>query len=232
MSTENDDFMDDLLKGLPRAEPISEFEIRKFEKLIDQQAAQFKKSKRSLGFKIPASIATSLAVAFGTAFLLSNHSQVINAGGGVIQSPAPQTSESATQNGGTASTPAKTVSPKKSKNHSPSQTTSDSTQVFANSNSSNAQDGSVAKFETNLDYSIDLSKIKKVVVLSVKPSSMSLLDNTAQQCAIRQGISESLLAFDKGYFQGQRVSAYYTGLSRNEYKIILVDSDCALVTEL
>jgi hypothetical protein len=105
-------------------------------------------------------------------------------------------------------------------------------QVFGNSNGASGSDGKVAKFETNLDYSTDLSNIKRLVKPRLKPGSISSLDNVAQQCSIKQGISTSILAFDKGYFQGQRVSAYFVGPNKNDFKIILLDADCALISEL
>ena len=44
MSKENDEFVENLLSGLPKAEPISEFELRKFEKMIDRQVSDYKAS--------------------------------------------------------------------------------------------------------------------------------------------------------------------------------------------
>ena len=232
MSKDNDDFVEDLLKALPKAEPISEIEIRKFEKLIDRQTEEFKKSKQKRGFKLPMSVAASIAIAFGAVFLLSNHETIVKPNEVNTQTNSNLPSAGSTQ-GGNAKAPSTGVpgtqnsgQPKKS------QTAGSSTEVFGNSNSKAGSDGKVAKFETNLDYSTDLSKIKTLVMPGLKPGSLSSLDNVAQQCSIKQGISTSILAFDKGYFQGQRVSAYFFGSNRNDYKIILVDADCALISEL
>lgn len=232
MSIENDDFVEDLLKGLSRTEPMSEFEIRKFEKLIDRQTEEFKKSKRGTGFKIPVSIAASIAIAFGAAFLLSNHEEVLNSSGGIIQQVSPQPSEDSNLGEGKTNSNTSKPDPKKTNNSGGSQNSGSSTEVFENPSTSNDANGAVAKFETNLDYFYDLPKIKKMVSLGIKPGSLTSLDYAMQQCAIKQGITDSLLAFDKGYFKQQRVSVFYVGTSKKDYKIILADSDCALVSEL
>jgi len=232
MSIENNDWVEDLLKGLLKIEPMSEFEIRKFEKLIDRQAEEFKKSKLGSRFKIPASIAASVAIAFGAVLLLTNHGNVVLPGGDVIKPIAPQPSDASTQKSAPANSLSTTPEPKKPSNQGKSQTGNLSPQVYGNSNTSDGQDGTVPKFETNLDYSTDLLKIKKLVTLGEKPGLISSLTNAVQQCAIKQGISASLLAFDKAYFQGQRVDAYFSGENKNNFKIFLVDSDCALVSEL
>jgi hypothetical protein len=231
MSIGNDDFVEDLIKGLPKAEPMSEFEIRKFEKLIDRQAEEFSKSKRSSSFKLPTSIAASIAIVFGAVLLLTNHAGTIKPLGGITQTASPQPSSNATQDEGSTTTPTQNSTSGKSKNGGNSKSGGGTTQEFGNSNTSNGSDGSVAKFATNLDYSTDLSRIKKLVTLPNQPGTISSLENSARQCAIKQGISDSILAFDKGYFQGQRVSVYYSGANKNDYKTVLVDSDCNIVLE-
>ena len=232
MSKENEDFVEDLLKALPKAEPISEFELRKFEKLIDRQTEEFKQSKQKRGFKIPMSVAASIAIAFGAVFLLSNHGTITKPSDVATQPNSHLPSVSSTPGGNAKSPSASVPGTQKSGQPKNNQNAGSSTEVFGNSNSAAGSNGKVAKFETNLDYSTDLSKIKKQVLPGLKPGSISSLDNVAQECSIKQGISTSILAFDKGYFQGQRVSAYFVGPNKNDYKIILVDSDCALISEL
>jgi len=231
MSIGNDDFVEDLIKGLPKAEPISEFELRKFEKLIDRKAEEFKKSKRSSTFNISVSVAASIAIVFGAVFMLANHSDSIKSVGRITQPATPQPSLNGTQDKGSTASPTQNPSSGKSNNGGNSKPKVGTTQEFGNSNSSNGSDGSVAKFATNLDYAVDLSSIKQLVKLPNKPGTLTSIEKSAQQCAIKQDISDSLLAFDRGYFQGQRVSAYYSGSSKNDYKIILVDSDCNIISE-
>lgn len=228
MSTENDDFVDGLLRGLSKAEPMSEFEIRKFEKLIDQQASDYKKSTRTFRFKLPASVAASIAIAFGAAFLLTNHGAIIKNVSGVTRPSAEQPSRNPVTNTGHSTNP----TPQTPGQNSGSQSNQAPNQVFGNSESSDGKNGTVAVSESNLDYSTDLTKIKAFVKVGQKPGSVSSLNSAEQQCAIKQGIASSLLAFDKGYYQSQRVSAYFSGPSKTDMRIILVDVECNVVQEL
>ena len=226
MSKENDDFIEELLKGLPKVEPMSEFEIKKFEKLIDKQTGLYAKSKAKSSFRMPASIAASIAIAFGAAFLLTNNSSVVNTKGEISSSQSTPTKSGESQNQSLAPTTT-TGSGSKPVNEG----SNNSTGVYANSGESNANDGKVPVYESNLDYENQLVQIKKIVKLASAPENLTSLTYAAQQCSIKQGISESILAFDKGTFQGQRVSAYFSGSSKSDYKIILVDSSCELIEQ-
>jgi hypothetical protein len=227
MSKENDDFVENLLGGLPKAEPISEFELRKFEKVIDRQASEYKRSNSSTRFKFPASIAASIAIVFGAAFVLTNQSSVTGPTTSVTESGS--TTESGnSKSSGEELAPA----PVQSNSSGSVQGSSSESGVFGNSDSSGNQAGSVPIFNSNLDYETELNRISKVVVLPSAPGDTASLQNKAQQCAIKLGVSKSLLAIDSGYFQDQRVQAYYTGKNKSSYKIILVDSECTVLSEL
>ena len=232
MSNENDDFVDDLLKGLSKAEPMSDFEIRKFENLIDRHTQEFTNSTRKRGIKIPTSIVASVAIVFGAAFLLTNHNDVTRSGNGLVNSASPQSPGGSNQNGDLGVNPSITPKPQKPTSNENSQPGNTSTEVFGNSQPSTGAGGSTMIFETNLDYITDLKEIKRLVKVAQKPGSINNLDITSQQCAIKQGINKTFLAFDKGFFQEQSVRAFYSGFSKSDYKIILVDADCELVAEL
>ena len=227
MSKENDDFVENLLGGLPKAEPISEFEIRKFEKMIDRQASEYKRSNSSTRFKFPASIAASIAIVFGAAFVLTNQSSVTGPTTSVTESGS-NTESGNSNSSGEELAPA----PVQSNSSESAQGSSSESGVFGNSDSSGNQAGSVPIFNSNLDYETELNRISKVVVLPSAPGDTTSLQIKAQQCAIKLGVSKSLLAIDSGYFQDQRVQAYYTGKNKSSYKIILVDSECAVLSEL
>ena len=77
MSTENDDFIEKLLRDLPKAEPLSELETRRFEKFIDAKADEYKKSQRKFRFQIPTSIAASVAIAMGAVIFFSHNNTSI-----------------------------------------------------------------------------------------------------------------------------------------------------------
>jgi hypothetical protein len=227
MSKENDDFVENLLGGLSKAEPISEFELRKFEKMIDRQASEYKRSSNSTRFKYPASIAASIAIVFGAVFVLTNQSSVTGPTTSVTESGS--TTESGDSNSsGEEIIPA----PVQSNSSGSAQGTASESGVFGNSDSSGNQAGSVPVFNSNLDYGTELNRISKVVVLPSAPGDTASLQNKAQQCAIKLGVSKSLLAIDSGYFQDQRVQAYYSGKNKSDYQITLVDSDCTIVAEL
>lgn len=227
MSRDNDDYVEDLLKGLSKAEPMSEFEIRKFEKLIDRQASEYKRTSQNKGFRFPTAIAAGIAIIFGAVFLLSGNSGVIRQANEINQSSAESTSDSS--NDGTGGTDGVATSAAPSKPEVGEGSNGDSG-VFGDSGS--AADSKVSVYQTNLDYSSDLEKIKKLIKIGTSPISLTSLPNTFQQCAIQQGVSASTLAFDRGLFQGQRIGAYFSGSDKSDYKIILVTSDCTLIAEL
>ncbi len=227
MSKENDDFVENLLGGLPKAEPISEFELRKFEKLIDRQASEYKRSNSSTRFKFPASIAASIAIVFGAVFVLTNQTSVTGPTTSVTESGS-------TIESGSSNSSGEELAPAPDQSNSPesAQGTSSESGVFGNSDSSGNQAGSVPIFNSNLDYGTELNRISKVVVLPSAPRDTASLQNKAQQCAIKLGVLDSLLAIDSGYFQDQRVQAYYSGKNKSDYQITLVDSDCSIISEL
>jgi len=230
MSKENDEFVENLLKGLPKAEPISEFELHRFEKMIDHQAAEYKRSHKTSRLKLPTSIAASIAIVFGAVFVLTNQNPVTEPTSSVTESAAPISTEESNNLNSTDPD----VSPQPSQSNSVGKADESGSQsgVFRNSESAGNEAGKVAGFNSNLDYVTDRDQISEIVIIAFTPKNMSSLQNKAQQCALKLGVSKSLLAYDSGYFQGQRIHAYYSGKSKNEYKIILVDSDCNVLSEL
>lgn len=230
MSKENDEFVENLLKGLPAAEPISELELRRFEKIIDHQAEEYKRSHKTSRLKLPTSVAASIAIVFGAVFVLTNQSSVTEPTSSVTESAAPAVTEESNNSNSTDPE----VSPPPSKSNSVAKADESDSQsgVFGNSESAGNQAGTVAGFYSNLDYVTDRDQISEIVIIASTPKNMSSLQNKAQQCAIKLGVSKSLLAYDSGYFQGQRTHAYYSGKNKNNYKIILVDSDCNVLSEL
>jgi hypothetical protein len=195
--------------------------------VIDRQASEYKRSNSSTRFKFPASIAASIALVFGAAFVLTNQSSVTGPTTSVTESG------STTESGNSSSSEEElSPAPIQSISTGSTQGTSSESGVFGNSDSSGNQAGSVPIFNSNLDYGTELNRISKVVVLPSAPGDTASLQNKAQQCSIKLGVSKSLLAIDSGYFQDQRVQAYYTGKNKSSYKIILVDSECTVLSEL
>ena len=226
MSKENDDFVENLLSGLPKAEPISEFELHKFEKIIDRQAADYKASQRTSRFKFPTSVAASIAIVFGAFFVLTN------------QNPSTTPSTTVTESGsnaesGNSSSTEGEISTAPVQPNSGGSTTSSSAEggIFGNSDSADNQSQLVPVSNSNLDYSTELRLAKKAVSIASTPREITSLQNKDQQCSIKLGISNSVLAFDRGYFQGERANAYFSGNDKSSYKVILVDSECTLLAE-
>lgn len=226
MSRENDDFVENLLSGLPKAEPISEFELRKFEKLIDRQAAEYKASKQKSKFKFPTSVAASIAIVFGAVFLLTNQNPATSPSTTVTHSG------SSTEAGDSSSTEGEfTPAPVPNSGGSNEGSSADSG-VFGNSQATENNSEAVPVSSSNLDYSTDRDRISKLVKIHSAPGSITALQNKVQQCAIKLGVSNTVLAYDLGYFQGERAQAFYSGTSKANYQIILVDSDCNILSEL
>lgn len=236
----NDEFIDALLRDMPKPEPLSDFERRRFEKLIDTQAAEVKRSRQKRRLTVPTSIAASVAIALGAVLFFHQHGTV---GSHVVATPTPSNSAAQGEGDGSTASPStgtptagatKPATPGPSHQGGTSGTGSTTGQYSDNPSSGATSPASVRipEFETNLDYATDIAKVRTTVAPSAKPRSISSLDAPLQQCVIGLGISSKVLAHDRGYYDGVRVNAFFYGADAAHAHIILVDSSCSEVATI
>ncbi len=235
MSTENDDFVEKLLRDLSTAEPLTEFETRKFEKFVDAKAADYKQSQQKNRFRVPTSVAASVAIALGAVFFFTGHNSNQDLNNPLNPNPSASSSNSATGEGASpseSSQPSTKPSTPKGNSGNSSQSSGGDTGQYSDHGAFNSPGNTISRFTTNLDYATDLVKIKSLVALSDGPHSISTLDAPLQQCAIKMGIENTILAYDHGYYDGERVSAFYVGMNKSNFYIRLVDSACTELATL
>ena len=238
MSNEDQEkFVEYLIRGLPKAEAMTEFELRRFEKLIDHEAAVLKASRSKRSFRLPAAVAASVALLFAGVLIFSQNNGTspikdIASNSGI----AAPTTES--ENGPEMNLPSDGATSQStatnSNSHStkkPTTSTGTSTQETYNDQNQNVSD-SVPVFKSNLDYDTQFKNILRIVKQGSAGSSLKSLTSAQQQCAIRLGLGQEVLAFDKGKFQGESIWAYYSGANPMASTVTIVSTSCQVIAEL
>lgn len=240
MSTENEDkWLDELLNQLPKNEPVSEFQHRKYERKIDELAAELAASRgtpsRSKNyFRVSMGIAAAIVVLV-VGFSLTSGGSNLNVEVPVaIDSPSPSTSTDAsptpseTPNSEENPSPAPSTSPTKRPTPRPSSTVPEQTV-------SQGSDGSkvaVREYSTNLDYDQDLRAIKAKISLRKTPGSLRGLSNAKQTCATKLGLVAQLVAIDNALYQGRPITAYFIVDSAGTISALIADVSCEEITTI
>jgi hypothetical protein len=224
MSNSEEERIKKLLNDLPKAPPMSEIEIKRFEKFIDVQVEGLKSSKststRNRNFSIAAALV--LVVGGGAIFASQNNSLLkgTNLAPTSVSSPtnAPSAASTANSNpGGTNSNPDQSHS-----QGSPNQ-------VYGDSESKKPIAGI---YMTGLAYDGDLTKIRAIVKKSDGGSLLSRLTNNERNCAIQQGVGNELIAFDIGTYQSAPTYAFFTGKEIADATILLTDESCVVLDQI
>jgi hypothetical protein len=208
-----------ILNNLPKAPPMTEFELKKFEKFIDLKISELKTTtqpaNRFRNFSVAAAIV--LVVGGGALFVNQGKNVVKNS---VIQHPTQEPTNQVVS----PSTPAISATPSPKQNPRKS----DSEQLLSNGEKNSPKAG---LYKTGLDYETQLSDaINKVT----KPDK-NVLDSVSKKirnCAISQGIVKSTVAFDYGTYQGEPIYAFYTGKLNPPTEIVITDESCVEVARI
>ena len=76
-----------------------------------------------------------------------------------------------------------------------------------------------------------LDQIRAKIRISPKPISISVIPSSYGKCAIELGVNTSLIAVDKGFYDGQSVLAFFSGSSRSQMSIFVVTKSCENIAE-
>jgi hypothetical protein len=232
MSNE-DDFVEKLLQGLPKAPPMSPLEIKRFEKHVDSLVAQDMQKAKSKGWSTKFSAAASVvALAAGIA-IFTNSSEVINPGSnqqpGIIE-PTSQTSDPT----GVSATPepSKPNSNNATENNSNNGGSNPSVNSITKSPSPQGSTKSVPVLNYGIEYKTDEALAKSKVVKLATLGDSKLLTSAQISCSVRLGIYEELFAIDRGTYDGEDIEAYYFGKAKEALSIKIIGFGCTLIKDL
>ena len=225
MSKENDDFVEDLVKNLPQGTPMSEFELKKFEKLIDSEIASTYPSVTKKPLMQRMSIAASVVAIFIGVGIFATQNVSLNSDSAVLPSPNPSLTND--------SFPVDPTTP----TDDPGKTNGNSNgggqgELFEDEEELTTSTGEVPVFRTGIDYETNFSTAKKSVKLANKPGSFSSLSSVQRNCAITLGVNTELLAFDTAYFGPDSIMAFYVGQTKTDYVVKIALFTCELVKEI
>jgi len=226
MTKDENSFVDDLLKGLPKAPPRTKIEQRRMEKFIDEQIANLKaertQTKRSIYVRFQSQFqlaAGFLVLVGGVAFAInfSSSNSTTN-----ISQPSPVASPTQT---GTTMNPSETPTANPGSNNGSNNSGSD---VFGNETKSPSSVSNI--FNTGLDYLTSLSQAKAKITPKLAPISLGAMSAADRNCSITQGIDE-VLAIDHAKYDGQKATVYFYKYS-SDLEIKVVDSSCNQLADL
>lgn len=227
MKNDDNGFVDDLLKALPKAPPRTKLEQRRMEKFIDEQIDHLRSerasTKRSIyvrfqsQFQLAAGFLVIVGgVAFATNFTSNNSTTNIS-------QPTPVATS--TQSGSTAQ-----PSPAPSNNSGSNNGSGNSgSEVFENE--TKKPSSVINIFDTGLDYLTSLSQAKAKITPKLAPISLGAMSATDRNCVINQGIDE-VLAIDHAKYDGQKSTTFYFRDNSSDLTLIVVDFSCNLLATL
>ena len=225
MSKENDDFVEDLVKNLPQGSPMTEFELKKFEKFIDSQIDSTYPSVIKKPLIQRMSVAASVIAIFVGVGLFAMQNNSLKTDSSILPTPNASAGENVPSKESTGPTTEPTQSSGDPK-------PSDQGELFEDSDEPGATPEEVPTFKSKVDYESNFIGAKKIVKLSSKPGRFTSLSSVQRNCAITLGIDKDLLAFDAGYFGPDAVMAFYVGQTKSDYVVKIALSTCELVSEL
>lgn len=220
----DDEQVEKLLKGLPKAPPMSPLEVKRFEKQIDALVASEKGRSQRKSWVPNLSVAASVvALVAGIAIYSGGSDSLPTSLPGVVASQSPQPGTEAPESEGSE------VSPGSSQGND-----DDDRTVYGQSGTPTpgVNKKSVPVLTSNLEYSSNLAAAKKKVSAVAVNGNLDLVSSARVSCSIKLGIDEQLWAIDSGTYQGENIDAYYFGDSASNLSIKIVGFDCTLITEL
>jgi hypothetical protein len=231
--TNEDDFVEKLLKDLPKAPPMNDLEIRKFNKHVDSLVAAERKKEFSRGWSPRFSIAASVIALVAGVAIFADSSKIINPENDqeiVTAAPTAAPNSNSGEGGSSGSSPDATQENGNDNPVSPD----NGTTVYGNGDSPepSVTEGSIPVLNFGFDYEIDEIAARSKVSSKASRGSTKLMKSSQIACSVKLGIDEELYALDKGTYAGEDIEAYYFGASKNSLDIKVVGFGCEIVREL
>ena len=229
MIQDENSFVDDLLKGLPKAPPRTKMEQLRMEKFIDEQIATLKAERTQAKSSVYVRFQTQFQLAAGFLVLVGGIAFAINF----------SSSNSTTNISSPKATPTQ-VNPSSSPTTAPENNSSSG----SNANSGGGTSaGEVFGKETNppsamsniastgIDYLNSFSLAKAKIRPNLALISLGAMSKADRNCVINLGI-DKVLAIDHAKYDSQKISAFYYENSASNLEVKIVDSLCTVLTVL
>lgn len=228
--TNEDDFVEKLLRELPKAPPMNKLEIKRFEKHIDSLVAADKQEKIKKGWNSKLSVAASIVVLVAGIGIFASSPEILNSNNSSntgIAVPNPLNSPSSVDPTAPATSGGSTGSSEPEEGDSGSTVYGD-----GKSPKPGAVRSSVPLLSNGFDYESQATLAKAQALKVATKGDFKLLKSSQIACSVKLGIDQELYAIDKGAYAGEDIEAFYYGESQNSLKIAVVGFGCELVAEL
>lgn len=228
-NTDDEKFVEKLLRDLPKAPEMSPLEVKRFEKQIDLLVANEKGQNRSRRWVPQLSAAASVVILFAGVVVFTNSSGILNDTTPIVSpskdpiSPNPVTSEET--DSGIDDPDQQNPDTKDPKNDIGEYGTGESSKP-------NPSKKTVPVLRTGVDYEVNIDIARSKVLPVASTGSLTNLSSAQIACSVELGIKESLYAIDRGVYMGESVEVYYFGSSKTDLKIKIVSYGCNFLVEL
>ncbi len=227
-NSNEDDFVEKLLRDLPKAPPMSELDIKRFERQVDSLFTQDAKTNSSRGWTSKLTVAASVVALVAGIAIYTNSSEILTGGSKTTlsqadQDPAALPSKSPDSNNEDSSPVVK-----------PSKEPDTGISEYGNTKSPEAgtKGKSVPVLNTGIDYETDVQLARTKVLPLAKLGDLAKLSSKQIACSVKLDIDKVLYAIDNAEYGGEVIEAYYFGYSIGELKIKIVGFGCEELKEL
>lgn len=231
--TNEDDFVEKLLKKLPKAPPMSDLEIKRFEKHVDALVAEENKKKVSKGWNSKFSVAASVITLVAGVAIFVDSSEIINPKNS--QNPgitSPSSSPTSGTGQGGSSTQGPTMPVPKGNDYTGAPEPGKTTYGNSQSPKPGEPKGSIPVLNYGFDYQVDEQSARNKVKSDARLGDIKLMKSSQIACSVKLGVDQELYAIDKGTYAGEDIEAFYFGDSKLALKIKIVGYGCELIKTL
>lgn len=230
MSNKDDEeWVEKLLRNLPKAPEMSPLEVKRFEKHVELLVAKEKKRQRIRRWTPQVSIAASVIILFAGFALFTNDSGILDDPATIVSpgkdpiSPNPTNSED-------NNSQSDEVDQQNSDSQKPK--TEIGEYDAGKSPKPNSSKKTVPVLRSGIDYEANLDLVRSQVLPSVSDGSLKNLSSAQIACSVELGVKDSLFAIDRGIYAGESIDAYFFGSSKTDLKIKIVSYGCKFLVEL
>ena len=228
--TNEDDFVEELLKKMPKAPPMNDLEIKRFEKHVESLVESENKKRVSKGWGSKFSVAASVVALVAGVAIFADSSKIINPQKSPISAPSASTGSTAGQPGTSNENPDVPQSNGNGSDESPDS----GTEVYGNDESPKPGEsqGSIPVLNYGFDYEVNAESARTKVKVVARPGDTKLMKSSQIACSVKLGVDQDLYAIDKGTYADEDIEAYYFGSSKNSLNIKVVGFGCELIEDL
>lgn len=222
MKNSDDEFVEKILRDLPKAPPMSSFEIKRFEKQIDElvRSQKAQPAQRSQFSRL--TVAASIVALVAGVAIFANDSEVLNG-------KLPVASPSASSGVSERPDPEMTTEP------GPSSSKDGEDPTIYNGTKSptpGTSSESAPVLSTGIDYATDLNSARQKVTPKAIQGNLNQLSSSQVSCAVKLGIEDLVYAVDESLFEGENIDAYYYGSSKSNLKIYVIGFGCTVLAQI